>query len=155
MSIYVTLWHLKFPRHGDDHTDCEWIDVIAQGVPAHVGSPTPRCGYGTGDPYADFLPPAVELPPEDDGTVLRAVVFVTAETAKGTARSGQEYVDPLLVLSGKAYAALSFEQLHEQLCAALRRDRPRVVMEVLGGDGGIRLVFEDGAVKDLRREVDS
>jgi len=152
MSIYATLWHLKFPRYGDDHTDCEWIDVIAQGVPAHIGSPTPGCGYETGDPYAEFLPPAIDLPPDDDGTALRAVVFVTSETAKGTARSGQEYIDPLLVLSGKAYAAFSFEQLHEKLCAALRGDRPRVVMETLGGDGSVRLVFEDGQVKGIRHK---
>src|SRR6266849_6743805 len=56
MSIYATLWQLKFPRYGVDHTDCEWIDVTAQGVPAHIGSPTPGCGYETGDPYSDFLP---------------------------------------------------------------------------------------------------
>jgi len=153
MSIYATLWHLKFPRYGDDHADYEWVDVIAQGVPAHIGSPTPGCGYESGDPYADFLPPAIEA--NDDGTGLRAVVFITAGTAKGTARCGQEYVNPLLVMSGSAYAAVSCGELHERLCAALRGDRPRVVMEVLGSDGGIRLVFEDGGVKDLRREVDS
>jgi len=27
MSIYATLWRLKFPRYGDDHTSCEWIEV--------------------------------------------------------------------------------------------------------------------------------
>jgi hypothetical protein len=32
MSIYATLWRLKFPRYGDDHTGCEWIEVMAQGV---------------------------------------------------------------------------------------------------------------------------
>ena len=78
MSIYATRWQLTFPRYGDDHTDCEWVDVIAQGVPAHIGSPTPGSGYEAGDPYAAFLPPAVEVPPDDDGTALRAVVFVTA-----------------------------------------------------------------------------
>jgi hypothetical protein len=24
MGIYATLWQLKFPRYGDDHTGCEW-----------------------------------------------------------------------------------------------------------------------------------
>jgi hypothetical protein len=147
MSIYATLWHLKFPRYGDDHIHCEWIDVIAQGVPAHTGSPTPGCGYETGDPYADFLPPAVEA--NDDGTGLRAVVFITEETKKGTARSGQEYVNPLLVMPGSTYATTSFSELHERLCAALRGDRPRVAMEILSGNGSIRLVFEDGQVKDI------
>ena len=32
MSIYATLWHLHFPRHGDAYAGCEWIDVLAQGV---------------------------------------------------------------------------------------------------------------------------
>jgi hypothetical protein len=155
MSIYATLWQLKFPRCGDDHTDCEWIDVIAQGVPAHIGSLTPGCGYETGDPYSTFLPPAVEVAPDDDGTALRAVVFVTAETAKGTARSGQEYVNPLLVLSGRAYAALSFGDLHGRLCAALRGNHPRVVLEHWNSDGSVRLAFEDGRIEDFRRKLDS
>ena len=155
MSIYATLWRLKFPRYGDDHTDCEWVDVIAQGVPAHIGSPTPGYGYEAGDPYSDFLPPAVEVPSDDDGTTLRAVVLVTAGTAKGTTRSGQEYINPLLVLSGAAYAALSFGELHERLCVALRGDRPRAVLEQWGPDGSARLVFEDGRIKDVRRKLDS
>ena len=37
----------------------EWIEIRAQAVPAHVGSPTPGCGYEDGDPYTAFLPPAV------------------------------------------------------------------------------------------------
>lgn len=42
MSIYATLWRLKFPSAGDDHTGCAWVEVIAQGVPSHIGSPTPE-----------------------------------------------------------------------------------------------------------------
>ena len=30
MSIYATLWHLQFPRHGDAYVGCEWVDVFAQ-----------------------------------------------------------------------------------------------------------------------------
>ena len=30
MSIYATLWKLKFPRHGDYYLGCEWITVTAQ-----------------------------------------------------------------------------------------------------------------------------
>jgi len=55
MSIYATLWWLEFPRYGDDHIGCEWTRVSAQGVPAHIGTPTPGFGYEDGDPYADFL----------------------------------------------------------------------------------------------------
>jgi hypothetical protein len=50
MSIYATLRTLKFAREGDEHVGCEWIEVRAQAVPAHVGSPTPGCGYEGGDP---------------------------------------------------------------------------------------------------------
>jgi hypothetical protein len=66
MSIYATLWWLKFPRCGDDYVGCEWIRVTAQGVPAHVGTPTLGFGYEDGDPYAEFLPPAVEVSAEGD-----------------------------------------------------------------------------------------
>ncbi len=55
MSIYSTLWTLQFPRYGDDHTGCEWVEVWAQGVPGHIGTPTPGHGYEAGDPFADFL----------------------------------------------------------------------------------------------------
>ena len=37
-------------------TGGEWIEVIAQGVPPHIGSPTPGFGYEREDPFADFRP---------------------------------------------------------------------------------------------------
>jgi hypothetical protein len=107
MSIYATLWRLKFPRYGDDHTGCDWIEVIAQGVPAHIGAPTSGLAGDEEDPYASFLPAAGAIPTEDDEQALRAVVFVTAGTRKGSARSAQEYVGPLLVLSGHEYASVT------------------------------------------------
>ena len=150
MSIYATLWRLKFPRYGNDHTGCEWVGVLAQGVPAHVGTPTPGFGYEAGDPYAAFLPPPVEVDAEDDGRALRAVVIVTEGTPKGTHRSGQEYRDPLLVLSGDEYGAISFGRLHERICNVLRGDRPRCVAEFWTDDGRSRLLFEDGSWADNR-----
>ena len=48
MSIYATHWILKFPRYGDAHSGCEWIEVIGQGVPAHIGTPSPGHGYESG-----------------------------------------------------------------------------------------------------------
>jgi hypothetical protein len=33
MSIYATLWKLKFPKDGDDFRGCDWIEATAQGVP--------------------------------------------------------------------------------------------------------------------------
>src|SRR5216117_3315610 len=71
------LFRLKFPRDGDDYLGCEWVTVIAQGVPPHIGSPTPGCGYEDGDPYAAFLPPPVETDENGEAEYLRAVVFVT------------------------------------------------------------------------------
>jgi hypothetical protein len=97
MSIYATLWKLKFPKEGDECVACDWIEVAAQGVPPHIGSPTPSLGYEDGDPYADFLPPPVETNRYGDAPFMRAVVFVAEYSIKGTNRNGQEYVSPLLV----------------------------------------------------------
>ncbi len=90
MSIYATLWKLKFPKEGDEHLGCEWIEVTAQAVPPHIGSPTPGCGYEGGDPYAAFLPPALRTNADGEAPYDRAVVFVTEYSQKGTSRSGQE-----------------------------------------------------------------
>ena len=51
---------------------------------------------------------------------MRAVVFVTEDTPKGTARSPQEYQRPL-VLTGEAYAKMTFDHLYTRLCAAPAR----------------------------------
>lgn len=153
MSIYATLWSLKFPRFGDYYGGCEWIRVTAQGVPAHIGTPTPGEGYEDGDPYAHFLPPPVEVNADGDAEFMRAVVIVTEETKKGTARSGQEYVNPLLVLSGRDYASIPFAELHERICDALRGKGPRVVMQSFTGDGGVQLILSDRRIIDTRKGV--
>lgn len=135
MSIYATLWTLQFPKEGDEHFECEWIKVRAQAVPAHVGSPTPGMGYESGDPYAAFLPPAVETDADGNAPFHRAVVIVTEHSIKGTERSGQEYLSPLLALTGQEYARMTFDELHERICAALRGNRSPVAMEILLPDG--------------------
>lgn len=150
MSIYATLWRLKFPRYGDDHTRCDWIEVIAQGVPAHIGKSTSGPASEEEDPYAGFLPPAGALPTDDDGQTLRAVVFVTEGTPKGTARSPQEYVGPLLILSGREYATMTFGELHDRICSALRGRRPRLLAEWWGPEGRGRLLFDDGSARDIQ-----
>ena len=121
MSIYATLWTLKFPRYSDRHIDCDWVKVPAQGVPAHIGSPTPGYGYEDGDPYAEFLPPPLETDENGEHEYMRAVVIVTEDTPKGTARCPQEYVDPLLILTGEAYAKETFDVLYWRICDALTR----------------------------------
>src|SRR5438045_3708215 len=85
MSIYSTLWTLQFPRRGDDYIGCDWIQVTAQAVPPHIGTPTVGQGYESGDPYGSFLPPPVETDVDGQAEFMRAVVIVTAETEKGHA----------------------------------------------------------------------
>ena len=142
MSIYATLWALRFPRFGEYHSGCEWVTVLAQAVPGHIGAEAP-------DPYASFLPPA----PESIAADLRAVVFVTEGWPKGTVRSAQEYVAPLLVLSGTEYASIPFPDLHSKLCDALRGDRPRLTAEIHQPDGTSILLFDDGSTVDRDSEA--
>lgn len=137
MSIYATLWTLKFPKDGIDYPGCEWISVTAQGVPAHIGAQGEDC-------YADFLPPPVREGRDGEPQGLRAVVFVTEHTPKGTPRNGQEYVNPRLVITGEEYARTTFEALHSRICDALRGDRPRAIATVHTLDGRTRILFEDG-----------
>jgi len=139
MSVYATLWELKFPLYGQAHTDCEWETVLAQGVPEHIGED------GDAD-YLAFLPPRAQS--IENG--LRAVIFVRALQEKGTDRSAQEYPNPLLVLTGKEYSAASFASLHEQLTNALLGTRPKVVAEVREPTGTIRVLYEDGSSQVVR-----
>jgi hypothetical protein len=139
MSIYATLWELKFPLFGRSHTDCEWERVLAQGVPEHVGED------GDAD-YLTFLPPRKES--MENG--LRAVVFIRALQSKGTDRSAQEYPTPLLMLKGKEYNAIPFGKLHEQLVDALRGAKPRVAVEVHAPSGAVKVVFTDGRAQLVR-----
>jgi hypothetical protein len=141
MSIYATLWTLQFPRFGDDRIACEWVEVWAQGVPGHIGTPSPGYGYEAGDPYADFLPPPIVLDPDDQGHKLRAVVIVRA----GTPKDVQRYLDPLLILTGEEYKRSTFGALHTRICDAVRGSRPEVLMEAWGADGSVRLMMRDGS----------
>ncbi len=109
-------------------------------MPAHVGSPTPGCGYEGGDPYAAFLPPAIETDGDGNAPFHRAVVIVTEYSIKGTERSGQEYSSPLLCLTGEQYARMTFDELHRRICNALRGNRAPVVAEVLLPDGTPRII---------------
>lgn len=151
MSIYATLWQLKFPKDGDDYPGCEWIIVIAQGVSSHIGSPTPGLGYEDGDPYAAFLPPPIPVNEDGEAEYMRAVVFVTEQTPKGTDRSPQEYLNPLLVVTGEEYATTNFETLYTRICDALRGDKPRVVATHLTPEGQIEILYEDGTAKEIEK----
>lgn len=120
MSIYATRWRLKFPMDSLDPVNGEWVEVTAQAVPAHVGTPTHGFGYKDGDPFAAFLPPAIEVDAHGDAPYDRAVVFVTPHTRKGTPQSGQEYENPLFVMDGETYSKMSVDALYEKLIAALQ-----------------------------------
>jgi hypothetical protein len=140
MSIYATLWSLKFPIDGDVTHDCQWIEVIAQGVPPHIGTPIKDHGYEDSDPYSAFLPPSISVDSEGDAPFLRAVVFVTEFTRKATERSPQEYESPLFVLTGEEYSRITFEELHSRICDSLRGSRAPVVAEIFLGDGGHKII---------------
>jgi len=130
MSIYATLWVLRFPAKGDYHSRCDWVDILAQSVPAHIGTPTPGFGSDGSDPFATFLPPAIPVDEDGDAKNPRAVVFVTKYSLKGTERNGQEYLSPLLVLTGQEYAEITFADLHDRICARLRGNLQTIVAEV-------------------------
>ena len=72
------------------------------------------------DPYGAFLPPPVLVDSEGTAPFLRAVVFVTDSTKKGSPRAAQEYQHPLFVLTGQDYSRATFTELHERICEALR-----------------------------------
>lgn len=139
MSIYATLWSIQIQDPAAPFSEPRWVEVTAQAVPPHIGSPTPGCGYEDGDPYASFLPPALETNSDGDAEFNRAVVFVTEDTRKGTDRSPQEYANPLLVLTGEEYARITFDELHRRLQEAIRTG-PRVVAEFLGPNGQHRVI---------------
>ncbi len=142
MSIYASLWTIQIQDPSSPSTKPRWVSVRAQAVPPHVGSPTPGAGYERGDPFREFLPPPVKTDENDEAPYHRAVVFVTVGSHKGTARSGQEYVAPLLVLSGEQYAKMPFQTLYDKLEEAIRRG-PRVVAEYYDGEGHTHIFRED------------
>jgi hypothetical protein len=144
MSIYATLWELKFPLFGQSHTGCEWEHVIAQGVPEHIGED------GDAD-YLSFLPPRAESIAGD----LRAVVIVRKLQPKGTERSAQEYPNPLLVLTGREYETLPFSKLHEAISDALRGSRPPVIAEFREPSGKVTVLYEDGSRQIVRGDSDA
>jgi hypothetical protein len=94
------------------------------------------------------LPPPVPTDEDGDHEYMRAVVLVTEGTPKGTERSPQEYVQSLLVLTGEAYANMTFDTLYTQICNALRGDKPRVVAQYLAPGGCLRILFADGTARD-------
>lgn len=54
MSIYATLWKLKFPNEGDEHHGCDWLEITAVLLPLlpaiakRAVVPLKKEGYGQG-----------------------------------------------------------------------------------------------------------
>jgi hypothetical protein len=114
MSIYATLGEIGIKRFGDK----EFVDILVQGVPPHIDDVGPAW---------EFLP----SPVDPNGQTMRAVFFVEAGDEKGTPRCGQEYVKPLLMLTGKEYEQIRFVDLMARLEEALDRKygkRPSAVL---------------------------
>jgi hypothetical protein len=125
MSIYATQAHFGIKRFGDK----EIIEILIQGVPPHIDYVGPQW---------DFLPPPVD----PEGSTMRAVVFVEPGDDKGTDRCGQEYVKPLLMLTGKEYEEFRFADLIARLEEALDAkygQRPGAIF--YGPDGGEQKLF--------------
>ena len=78
---------------------------------------------------------------------MRAVVFVNRGIPKGTSRSGQEYVSPLLVMSGLEYLETPFNTLYDRICELLRGDQPRCRSERFLPSGRAELTFSEGSTR--------
>jgi hypothetical protein len=114
MSIYATLAHFGIKRSGDEKI----VEILVQGVPPHIDDVGPAWA---------FLPPPVD----PEGETMRAVCFVEPGEEKGTDRCGQEYVKPLLMLTGKQYEEARFADIFERLEDALDArygKRPGIIM---------------------------
>ena len=126
MSIYATVAEIGLKRFGDR----DFVDILIQGVPPHIDY--------VGKEW-EFLPPPVD----PSGSVMRAVVFVEVGDDKGTTRCGQEYVKPLLMLTGMEYQDIRFADLMTRLEDALDAKygrRPAAIY--LDPDGGKKKLYE-------------
>src|SRR5687768_12916550 len=146
MSIYATQWTLKFPRYGDAHSACGRVAVIGQGGPPHTGTATPGYGYESGDPYSSFLSTCGA----GSGRGGITVAPCPGHRPRSNGKVGQEYIGPLIVLSGEEYDATPFQVLYDRICDALRGNRPRLVAEIIDPSGS-RLVFDDGTVRPAKQ----
>lgn len=121
---------------GMDH----FIEIYAQAVPPHIGHPS---DYPDGDPYKHFLPPLAQVhldnPNEPWGPPYRAVFICAPWTVKGTTRrTGQKYLNPLVMLTGEAYEAITWNDLWGRIEAALLEPKHRKHWEFKEKGNGIR-----------------
>jgi len=113
MSIYGTEHYIGI---NDDGFKDEFHHVAVQLVSSHIRHEGP--GW-------EWLPPnrtdITEKQAEEEGYLHpRAVFFIADWTEKGTARNGQEYVNPLLMLTGEEYEKIPFRELIGRLEDAIQ-----------------------------------
>lgn len=115
MSIYATLGVFGVEVMGPYHEMCP---VYCQGVPPHIDYTGPEW---------DWLPPPVANPELDSAGdykqsyKYRAIFFVGPFTKKGTERNGQEFVDPLLVLSHDEFMTKPFGEIIGEVATKLEK----------------------------------
>lgn len=97
MSIYATMGQFQVCTHSGPKID-NYHEIFIQGVPPHIDYVGEKWG---------FLPPPVD----ENGPLMRAVFFITTETKKGSEKNGQEYIDPILMLTGKEFLNIKFVDL--------------------------------------------
>jgi hypothetical protein len=143
MSIYATGFQIKVEDEARGGSfDDAWIEVYAQFVPNHINA---QNGYG-GPNWDEWLPAFVHkpdcqmrtqsIPPatgRDEPYIYhdclcgdRAVFICDDLTRKGTERNGQEYVNPVLVLTGAEYDAITWTDMLARIeeSVAERHDKP-------------------------------
>lgn len=141
MSIYATIWNilLEDEDHGGAYSDA-WFEVWCQAVPNHINE---QNGYG-GPGFDEWLPAFIHEP----GCVMRkteipsrsvepdwydcdcgdrAYFICDKFTTKATPRNGQEYVNPLLVLTGPEYRAMTWTDMLIRLEEAVAARGPRII----------------------------
>lgn len=101
MSIYASLGSFGFPVRYPDNVE-GMVNIWIQGVPAHINYEGPEW---------EWLPPPIP----ENSDFMRAVVFVEEGTGKGTDRCGQEYKEPILILSGLEFASIPFPEVMEKI----------------------------------------
>jgi len=112
LSIYSTIGCIGLTTDADDWPVRIWI----QGVPGHIVDDVSWLPPPFPDPHQAELYGAWRV-----YGAWRAVVFVHERAEKGTARSGQEYAETLLVLTGKEWDTMPFGQVLGLLWEALER----------------------------------
>lgn len=110
MSIYAGGFDFQLNVTPYSFGDRNWIRITMQSVPSHIGAKWN--GYES-DIYSYFLPPTI--PEELEDEYDRAIVFCHEFDRKGTDRNGQEWHDPLLILTGKEFKEISWLEVMSRL----------------------------------------